>query len=281
LYVLYDIVLWAGVLLLFLGYIIEYRKHLFRSLGFVILGVFWITLAPNYIGSRDYFNLVLVSGALPVFLYFAYHEYLSLRWDEDPAEMKFLAGTTSIAMISYFGIQRIPVIAGTLIKVVTEQTTWITSLLGYDFYAGSINYGGNPLWYRTSAEFIYVPVEGTNINIILACTGLQALAAAVALVWCTRAEMKRKLKSLLVLAPVIYVANLVRNVLVIYLTVEDITSFDVAHNQIAKTFSVVVLIILMLAVFEMMPELFDNIMGILKLPERRAKKDDGPKDETT
>ncbi|MEF8874332.1 MAG: archaeosortase A [Candidatus Thermoplasmatota archaeon] len=269
---MFDIILWAGVLFLLIGYLREYKKHSFRMLGFALLGIFWLTLAPYYIGIRDYFNLLLVVGGLPVFLYFAYHEYISKKWNEDPEEMRFLAGAASIGTLIYFGIQRIPILSGMLIKAVAEQTAWLANLLGYDFYAGAINFGGNPIWYRTSAEFVHVPIEGTGISIILACTGLQAIAAAGALIWCTKADIDRKVKSLLVTIPVVYVVNLIRNVLVIYLTVEGITSFKMAHNQIAKTLSVIVLIILMITVFEIMPELFENIMDLLRLPKRRSRR---------
>ncbi|MFP3871704.1 MAG: archaeosortase A [Candidatus Aenigmatarchaeota archaeon] len=272
LYLVFDIFLWAGALLLLIGYLKEYRKHDLRMFGYVLLGLFWVTLGPHYLSINDYFNLVMVLSGLPVFLYFAYHEYLSKEWDEDPEELRFLAGAASTAILIYFGVQRIPILSGGLIKAVAEQTAWITRLIGYDFTAGAVNYAGNPLWYRTSSEFIHVPIQGANIDIILACTGLQALAAAATLIWCTEADAGRKVKSILILAPVVYVVNLIRNVLVIYLTAEGITSFEVAHNQIAKTLSVIVLIILMITVFEIMPELFENIIDLVKLPKRKSER---------
>ncbi|MFW5907601.1 MAG: archaeosortase A [Candidatus Natronoplasma sp.] len=272
LYLVFDIFLWAGALLLLIGYLKEYRKHDLRMFGYVLLGIFWVTLGPHYLSINDYFNLVMVLSGLPVFLYFAYHEYLSKEWDEDPEELRFLAGAASTAILIYFGVQRIPILSGGLIKAVAEQTAWITRLIGYDFTAGAVNYAGNPLWYRTSSEFIHVPIQGANIDIILACTGLQALAAAATLIWCTEADAGRKVKSILILAPVVYVVNLIRNVLVIYLTAEGITSFEVAHNQIAKTLSVIVLIILMITVFEIMPELFENIIDLVKLPKRKSER---------
>lgn len=276
---IFDIILWVGVSLLLIGYLGEYKKHTFRIGGFVLLGMFWITMAPSYLSMGDYFNLMVVTGGLPVFIFFAYHEYLSKKWNEDLEEMKFLSGSVSIATLIYFGTQRIPILGGYLIKAVAEKTTWITSVLGYEFYAGTIDFGGNPLWYRTSAEVIRVPIEGTNINIILACTGLQAIAVAGAVIWCTKADTDRKVKSFLTLAPVIYLVNLIRNVLVIYLTVEGITSFKVAHNQIAKTLSVLVLIVLMITVFEIMPELFDNLMNLLTLHKRKARSQEKSKSE--
>ncbi|MFW5904435.1 MAG: archaeosortase A, partial [Candidatus Saliniplasma sp.] len=203
-----------------------------------------------------------------LFLYFAYNEFLSKRWDEDPEVMRFLAGGISIGMLIYFGVQRIPIVSGYLIKIVADHTAIILSLMGYDFTVGPIVYGETSLFYRTSYENIRVAIVGSNINIILACTGLQAIAAGSALVYSTEADLKRKLKSLLVIAPTLYIANVLRNVMIIYLTYENIISFHMAHNQIAKTGSVILLIILMLIVFEIMPEFYENIMRVISLPKR-------------
>lgn len=265
-----DIILWIGVFTLLIGYISEYKKHFIRILGFSFLGVFWLGQAPYYISISDYVNSSLCIITLPLFLYFAYHEYLSKKWSEDPEVMRFLAGGVSLSMLIYFSVQRIPILAGNLIKIVADHTVFITNLLGYDFMVGSIQYVGNPIFYRLNDQNIYVNIIGSNINIILACTGLQAIAAGVALIYCTQADKKRKIEAILLIAPILYIANVLRNVLVIYLTVEGITSFNVAHNEIAKTGSVVVLILLLLAVFEVMPEFYENIINVLKLPKRKT-----------
>ncbi len=182
--------------------------------------------------------------------------------------MRFLAGGISIASIIYFGVQRIPLLTGFLIRIVTEHTVFFTDLLGYDFTVGAIDYGGNPIFYRANNHSIRIPVQGSNIAIILACTGLQVMAAATGLIASTKARLKPKIISLLIVLPSVYIANVARNVMIIYLTVEGIVSFDTAHNEIAKTGSVIVLIVLLLIVFEIMPEFYDNIISIVKLPKR-------------
>ncbi len=269
---IFEILLWIGSISLLFGYLSQYKKHFTRTIGYILVGIFWIGEAPHFLEIDDYFNAGLCLLVLPLFAYFGYHEYLSKKWEEDPEVMKFLAGGISIAMLIYFGIERIPLMSGFLIKAVSEQTVWVTDLIGYDFYAGQIHYSGNPVLYRANHESIYVPIVGSNIHIILACTGLQALSAAGALIYCTTAKMKVKLKSLLIVLPTLYVANIGRNALVIYLTVEGIVPFDVAHNEIAKTGSVIVLVILLLIVFELMPEFHDNIMSVLALPKRKSNR---------
>lgn len=265
---IFDIFLWVGIVTLLIGYLTEYHYHKFRMIGFSLLGIFWAGEAPYYIHIDDYFNAGLVLITLPLFLYFAYNEYLSKRWEEDPEVMRFLAGGISIASLIYFGVQRIPAISGFLIKIVAEQTTWMTGLMGYSFNAGAVEYAGNPLFYRTNHETIYVLIKGSGIHIILACTALQTLAAAGALLYVTTAEKMVKIKSMLLVLPTVYIANIFRNAMVIYLTNEGIASFDLAHNEIAKTGSVILLIVLLLLVFEMMPQFHQNIMSVITLYKR-------------
>jgi len=264
----FEIFLWAGIGLLFLGYLWHNNKHLHRSAGYILFGLFWIGEVPGYLEINDYFNAALTFLALPVFIYLAYHEYLSKKWDEDPEVMRFLAGGISIASIVYFSVHRIPFFTGWLIKIVTEHTVWLMNLFGYELSAGAIDYSGNSIFYRTTSGSINVPIDGVNIRIILACTGLQAMAVAASFVYSTVTEKIKKVKSLALLIPTIYIANLIRNALVIYLTKEGIYSFEIAHNQIAKTFSVIVLIILLIAIFEMMPKFHENIMGTINLLKR-------------
>ncbi len=264
----FEIILWVGVFTLLFGYLSYYKKHNFRILGFVLLGIFWASEAPYFISIYDYVNAGLCLVTMPLFIYFAYNEHLSKRWNEDPEVMRFLAGGISIGMLIYFGIQRIPIVSGHLIWIVAEHTNVILDLMGYDFTVGPIIYGETHLLYRTSYENIIVSIQGSNINIILACTGLQALAAGGGLIYSTNAESMKKIKSLLVVVPAIYVANIFRNVMIIYLTYEGITSFHVAHNQIAKIGSVILLVSLMLIVFEIMPGFYENIMNVISLPKR-------------
>lgn len=265
---LQDILLWIGIPFLLLGYLLDFKKHFLRIIGYMLLGIFWVGEAPYFISIIDYVNASLCVAALPLFAYFGYNEFLSKKWREDPEVMRFLAGSISIGMLIYFGIQRAPIVSGSLIKIVADQTTIVLNTFGYDFTTSKIMYMGNPHLYRINQEHIFVSIQGSSVNIILACTGLQTLAAAGSLLYCTRVELHRKAKVMLLVLPTIYIANIIRNVIVIYLTAEGIVSFGIAHNEIAKTGSVIVLIILLLLVFEMIPEFHENIMNILNLPKR-------------
>lgn len=263
-----DLFLWIGIAFLLFGYLFDFKKHKLRIVGYASLGIFWVGEAPYFFSISDYVNGVLCLIALPLFLYFGYHEVLSQRWEEDPDVMKFLAGGVSIAMLTYFGVQRVPLISGLLIKAVADQTAYVANLIGYDFTTSGINYVGNPLWYRVNHEKLYVSIHGSGINLVLACTALQTLAPAASLIYSTEAPKLDKVKSLSFVLPIIYIANIFRNVIVIYLTNEGITSFEVAHNQITKTGSVILLMILLFIVFEKLPQFHENIMNVISLYKR-------------
>ncbi len=268
-YLVFETFLWLGIIFVLLGYLWERNKHIHRAAGYVFFGLFWIGEVPAYLAINDYFNAFFTFIGLPAFGYLAYQEYLSKKWDQDPEVLRFLAGGVSIASLVYFGVDRVPILSGYLIQMITDQTVWLTNLLGYEFSAAAIDYAGNPWFYKTNpGGSINVPIDGVNITIVMACTGLQAMAVGGSFVYSTASDTDKKIKSLLILIPTIYIANLFRNLMVIYFTVEGIFSFEVAHNQIAKTFSVVVLIALLLIVFEIMPKFHENIMKTARLIKR-------------
>ncbi len=264
-----DIFLWTGIITLLLGYLQDRYKHYLRISGYLLMGIFWVTQAPYFVSAGDLVNAGLCLFALPLFTYFAYNEFLSKEWNEDPEIMRYLAACISFSMLIYYSIQRIPVAAGALTWAVADHTNAILNLMGYDFTLGAIEYGGNPLLYRVNDSEIGVSLIGSGIRIVFSCTAIQTLAPAGALIAFTAAEMKRKAKALFTALSAIYVANLLRNVMVVYLTYEGITSFHTAHNTIAKAGSMIVLVILMLIVFEIMPEFYDNIIGVISLPKRK------------
>jgi exosortase/archaeosortase len=47
-------------------------------------------------------------------------------------------------------------------------------------------------------------------------------------------------------------------------------SFEIAHNVIGKAGSLIALIVLLFITFKILPELYDEIMGIIDLPKRKG-----------
>jgi len=68
----------------------------------------------------------------------------------------------------------------------------------------------------------------------------------------------------------IYILNLFRNVLVVFLLVRNITDFNIAHNIIAKVGSLVAMIILLLIVIKIIPEVFNKILSLTEIYKRNG-----------
>jgi archaeosortase A (PGF-CTERM-specific) len=136
------------------------------------------------------------------------------------------------------------------------QTSWFLNAVGYDVHAGSVHTaGGN----------VFVPIENTNVSIILACTAIQAFALFTAAILSTEAPLRIKAKGLAFSLLIIHFLNIVRNVGIIVIVNDHGVPFDLAHNGIGKGFSLIVLIFILYYLFEMMPSLYDNIMGLFSL----------------
>ncbi len=87
--------------------------------------------------------------------------------------------------------------------------------------------------------------------------------------------MNRRFNAFLATVPPIYILNLIRNAVVIWLTYEHVWGDDTffwAHAVIGKVGSLVALIFLAIAVFHFLPEMQDSILGVIDLPLREAPK---------
>src|SRR2546427_8372543 len=146
-----DAILFAGILLFGIGVFWKDRRaHLARAGAWGLFGVFWFAQLPTFLDSGDPVNSLGAAAALPVFLFIAYHENLSYRWDEEYQPLRFLATGAFWAAGIYFLIDRIPALSGGLISVVAGNTTSLLNSGGTGFAVGAVNYVGNPLGWRPS-----------------------------------------------------------------------------------------------------------------------------------
>jgi hypothetical protein len=78
---------------------------------------------------------------------------------------------------------------------------------------------------------------------------------------------------------VIYVLNLIRNVGVIYMMDTLGWSYQLAHHEIGRTGSLIALIVLAAVTFKLLPELLDNIWGLIDLKDRDKVKEEEKEEE--
>ena len=286
----------SSLFLLALGYYISERDHVFLGkrfptkignqfsiLGWLCLGFFWWIQVEYYILIKDPVNALICAAAVTFFGYLAYHEYLSIIWKSTYEPLRWLAAMTVVAGGIYFFVERVPLLAGWLIHLVAEQSIWLLDIFGIENTLGSIDYGEGSKIYRSGSEHeeVRVAIEGDSwkdplapsVNIVLACTALQSMIIFVGGVICTKAPLNRRFNAFLVTVPPIYILNLVRNAVVIWLTYEHIWGVDTffwAHAVYAKIGSLLALVVLAIAVFHFLPEMQDSILGVIDLPLREA-----------
>ena len=284
----------SSLFLLAIGYYLSERDHIFLGkrfptkignqfsiLGWLSLGFFWWIQVEYYILIKDPVNALICAAAVPFFGYLAYHEYLSIIWKSPYEPLRWLAAMTVVAGGIYFFVERVPLLAGWLIHLVAEQSIWILDIFGVENTLGSIDYGEGSKIYRSGSEHeeVRVSIEGDSwknplapsVNIVLACTALQSMIIFVGGVICTKAPLNRRFNAFLVTVPPIYILNLVRNAVVIWLTYEHVWGVDTffwAHAVYAKIGSLLALIVLAIAVFHFLPEMQDSILGVIDLPLR-------------
>ena len=297
--ILSEVLVISSLFLLGIGYLLSERGHTFLGkyfpkkighqisiLGWICLGLFWWIEVEYYILIQDPVNALICAAALPFFGYLAYHEYLSIIWKESYEPLRWLAAMTVVAGGIYFFVERVPLLAGWFIHLVAEQSVWFLHIFDLETSLGAIDYGEGSRYYRSGSEHeeVRVAVEADgwkdplapSVNIVLACTALQSMIIFVGGVICTKAPFRSRLNGFLVTVPPIYVLNLIRNAVVIWLTYEHVWGDDTfywAHAVYAKIGSLIALVILAIAVFHFLPEMQDSILGVIDLPLREAQKE--------
>ena len=266
-----DLFAWVLIAAFLVGSLVDvYDRDIaryFLAVTWGLFGLFWLAVFPHFAFEVKSF----VEGGLALFAVPAsiYTGYLILGGRE---RLHVLSRAVGVMGLVYFPTQAIPAIREFLIEEVARQTLWGINLLGYDpvFQEGPI-YG--------YTNYFYFGPDAFSTYIVYACTGIGSMAIFAGLIVAVEAPLRRKLKSLAIAIPVIWVLNVVRNVFVAvasgtgwfamepivtlagYAGVEPIeASFWFAHSVVSQLASVVALVGITWVVVKVVPEL----LGILE-----------------
>ncbi len=294
--ILAEVLVISSLIVLSLGYFFSSKVHIIfgkkfpvkighnlNIIGWLLLGFFWWIQVEHYILINDPANGFFCALAMPFFGYLAIHEYLSIRWNANYEPLRWLAAMTVVAGGIYFFVERVPILSGWLIQIVAEQSIWILNSFDIPTSLGNLDYGDGSKYYRPASnhEEVQIAIEGdewrnpdsVSVTIVLACTALQSMIIFVGGVVCTKAPADRRFYAFLATVPAIYLLNLIRNAVVIWLTYEHIwgdETFFYAHSVLGKIGSLIALVFLAIAVFHFLPEMQDSILGVIDLPLRKA-----------
>lgn len=292
-------VLTASILLLLLGAFLQGpARHTFRASGFLLFGFYWATQAMNLYAKAegDFVNMIFAAFAAYFFSYFAYHSLLDRATGQESASVRWLASTSGITAGVYFVTSLVRPVAEWLILTVAAQTEAFLRFFGQ----GVVRDGGSPegslIYYPTSPELGAYSGGHFPIQIILACTAIQSIMIFVGGIGSIRPPVlgvgyagnpkryaglratfgRRLAYAFLLTVPLIYVLNLFRNTLIIWMSGQEKavlfstneSAFWFSHNVIGKGGSLVALLIIAFIVFRILPELYDAIIGLLDLTRR-------------
>jgi len=273
---LLDAGLFMGLASMGLGYYFKPRiRHSLVMCGYVIYALYWGFWSVLYMTwENNPTNAIFTVMGVGVFAYLAYHEYLNHTRNEYLTAMHWAAKGTALTAFLYLMIERVEAVGGYIVYATAWQTMKIMNWIGYEPKGFPVTLGN--LFYDANGP--RVPLHGSGIAIILACTGIQAMILFFVFNIYLKADAKRKFKAFLMTVPVIYVANQFRNIAIIFMTERNITlgisddAFNLAHNWVGKGFSFLVLIGIVIYTFKVLPEALDNLFTLFDLHKRDKGK---------
>ncbi|MEE8565737.1 MAG: archaeosortase A [Candidatus Thermoplasmatota archaeon] len=251
-----TIPLFIGLGFLFIGFVIkkEFFGSKFKIIGWFLFAFYWATRINTlyFAEQQDLVNALLCIIGIYILFYFAYHEWFSIKRNENIKSLNWIAGASSISGLIYFIIELTP-LAIILIEIVAAQSGYLLNI-----FTNGVSIDGR-----------YILYELAYIRIIFACTAIQSMVIFIGMILPLKnVENKRKIYGLLITVIPIYFLNLIRNAGITYLIGSNITDFYTAHNIIGKGGSLFALIILLFIVVKIVPEVFDEIISLTNLPKR-------------
>lgn len=253
-----------------------------RALGWTLFAFHWAAVAMQLFHAEegDWVNTGFAFASVFVLTYFAYQEFVSRRLGTDNKSLRFAAGAVFLASIVWYAFLKVEFLAEWIIETVAGHTVWMLQLFGQDV---AITEDGRTGF--TSAIF-YPEFAGRTVIIILACTAIQSMmifvAAALAV---DKADWSRRFAVIGVTVPIVYILNLMRNTIIIFLWetrwlelrlgIGSDAAFGIAHNWIGKFGSLIALVLIAMFVFRVLPEVVQAVVGLLDLPRRRGPLEQG------
>jgi archaeosortase A (PGF-CTERM-specific) len=245
------------------------NAHLIRIPGLFLFAIHWLLWTLEYaLVQGNYFNAVFTILAVGFFIFLIYQEFLDYTWKEETYSLKWFTGVIFFGGIVYYLIGYNPVLEAAVIYPVAWLTANLMNVLGLLPTGETLSLG--PTSYADPHN-VYIPIEPVGINIILACTAIQAILIFAAVILFVSAPMKNRMKAFFVTTGIIYSLNIVRNISTIWLVSTGTYSFYFAHEVLGKVFSLIVLMILAFWTFTVLPEILDNIYGLADLRFRNRK----------
>ncbi|WAC05836.1 MAG: archaeosortase A [Methanoregula sp.] len=234
----------------FLAFLIPGRSRKYAAIigwTFIVLSLF--ANLPEYFAENNFMYPLMAVLSVP-FLYITV-KYL-LR---DDRRVISLSRAAAVAFLIYAPFEYIPAVGDWLIGIVVGQVAFILDSLGHTV---------------TLTDWNIIARNNLRVEIILACTGIQSIAIMLGVASAVSTSFRQKITAFLLVAPTIYILNLLRNVFVIMAYTGQwfpyhpeiagngefgYESFFWAHNVIAELLALVLLVAIAYGLFRIIPDL--------------------------
>ncbi len=275
---------WTVVALFALGAALQFRDHreparYVTALAWVVFAVFWLVLVPHFaLVQKSAIEGLLSFIAVPACLYGG---LLLYRGRES---LFTLSRAVAVMGLLYLPLESLVLFNRPLVETVAQQTAALLTAVGYDVQITSV---GGVLPYQNTLTIAGPPGRpDRSTEVVLACTGLGSITIFAGLVAAVEAPLRRKLRALAIVVPIIYVLNVLRVAFIAvaygrqWFDVEPIVStvlllfgsndpgmasYFVADRILAQSLSVVALLALLWILVRVLPELFDVLEDVAYL----------------
>jgi archaeosortase A (PGF-CTERM-specific) len=241
------LVLLSGIF--FIAFLLPVRaRKYFGMLGWAGMVLFLFAEIPYYFSIKNFLYPLIAVLSVP-FLAITV-KYLN----REHLRVMQLTTAASVAFLIYAPFAFTP-LGEWLISVVVGQVVWLLDAFGYP---------------ATLYAWNTIIRNGFRVEIILACTGIQAIAIMLGVAAAVKTTMRQKVAAFLLVVPTIYILNLIRNTVVIIAYTEQwfpyfpeiagngelgYESFFWAHNVFAELMALVLLVAIAYGLFRLIPEL--------------------------
>jgi archaeosortase A (PGF-CTERM-specific) len=241
------LVLLSGIF--FIAFLLPVRaRKYFGMLGWAGMVLFLFAEIPYYFSINNFLYPLIAVLSVP-FLAITV-KYLN----RENLRVMQLTRAASVAFLIYAPFAFTP-LGDWLISVVVGQVVWLLDAFGYP---------------ATLYAWNTIIRNGFRVEIILACTGIQAIAIMLGVAAAVKTTMRQKVAAFLLVVPTIYILNLIRNTVVIIAYTEQwfpyfpeiagngelgYESFFWAHNVFAELMALVLLVAIAYGLFRLIPEL--------------------------
>lgn len=288
---------WLVMVVFLTGSALEfYDRDLARYVlvgGWGVLALFWLASIYQFVfDQKSITQGIAVLLGVPASLYVGY--LLASGRDR----LLVVSRAVAVMWAIYLPFSSVPFLRDPLIRIVTDQTAAILSLLGAEFsvvvgnnFPADVSLADPPTSYQRSFFFQF-PERNGGYNIVYtiqnACTGLGSMAIFGGLIAAVEAPLRRKAKALVAAIGIIWVLNIARNVFIAYtfgyqrlqlfpelvvstfgLTTPLEVSYIVADRIIAQFLSVAALVGITYVVVMQLPEVLAIVEEALYVLTRK------------